>query len=383
MKIAILQSDSQPEQPLKAQDLDSEALSRSLLDWYQISGRDLPWRKTRDPYKIWISEIMLQQTQVKTVIPYFDRWLNLFPTLEILANSQLQSVLKAWEGLGYYARARNIHKAAMVIMETFSGQFPDTLENAMLLPGIGRTTAAGILSSAFNAPLPILDGNVKRVLSRLINLPVPPDRSLATLWEISKSLVPLNQGRDFNQAFMDLGATVCIPKMPNCGVCPWNCFCKSYNLGVQNQRPMTEPKAPVPHKTIGVAVIWNSNQDNSILIDRRKPEGLLGGMWEFPGGKVELGETIPECIKREIQEELGIEIAVDESLMTIDHAYSHFKVTLNVYHCRHLSGIPQTIECDEIKWVTLSELNEYPFPTANLKIIQALQQSGPRFSVSP
>jgi A/G-specific adenine glycosylase len=366
-----------------SQDLNPQTLSRSLLDWYQISGRDLPWRKTRDPYKIWISEIMLQQTQVKTVLPYFDRWLNLFPTLEVLASSPLQSVLKAWEGLGYYARARNIHKAAIVITETFSGQFPDTLKNAMSLPGIGRTTAGGILSAAFNMPLPILDGNVKRVLARLINLSTPPDRNLATLWEISESLVPLDQGRDFNQAFMDLGATVCIPKVPNCLVCPWNSFCKSYNLGVQNQRPMTEPKAPIPHKVIGVAVIWNSNQDNSILIDRRKPEGLLGGMWEFPGGKVEPGETIPECIKREIQEELAIEIAVDESLMTIDHAYSHFKVTLNVYHCRHLSGIPQTIECDGIKWVTLSELNEYPFPTANLKIIQALQQSGPRFPVSP
>lgn len=379
---AASQTDPQADRSLKVHDLDPD-LSRSLLQWYQDSGRDLPWRKTRDPYKIWISEIMLQQTQVKTVLPYFDRWLTLFPTLERLAEAPLQSVLKAWEGLGYYARARNIHKAAMLVVETFSGQFPDTLENVMSLPGIGRTTAGGILSSAFNLPLPILDGNVKRVLSRLINLTVPPDRDLATLWLISEALVPPNQARDFNQAFMDLGATVCIPKVPNCVVCPWDRFCKSYNLGVQNQRPMTEPKAPIPHKIIGVAVIWNTNQNNTILIDRRKPEGLLGGMWEFPGGKVEPGETIPECIEREIQEELGIKIAVDEFLMTIDHAYSHFKVTLNVYHCRHLSGIPQTIECDEIKWVTLSQLNEYPFPTANLKIIQALQQSGLRFPVSP
>ena len=379
---AALQPDPQADPPLNIQDLDPD-LSRSLLQWYQSAGRDLPWRKTRDPYKIWISEIMLQQTQVKTVLPYFDRWLTLFPTLQILATAPLQSVLKAWEGLGYYARARNIHKAAIMIIDAFSGQFPDTLETVMSLPGIGRTTAGGILSSAFNLPLPILDGNVKRVLSRLINLTVPPDRNLATLWQISEALVPFHQARDFNQAFMDLGAIVCIPKVPNCVVCPWDRFCKSYNLGVQNQRPMTEPKAPIPHKIIGVAVIWNTDQNNTILIDRRKPEGLLGGMWEFPGGKVESGETIPECIEREIQEELGIKIAVDEFLMTIDHAYSHFKVTLNVYHCRHSSGIPQTIECDEIKWVTLSELNEYPFPTANLKIIQALQQSGPRFPVSP
>jgi A/G-specific adenine glycosylase len=203
---------------------------------------------------------------------------------------------------------------------------------------------------------------------------------MAQLWEISEHLLPPNQGRDFNQALMDLGATVCIPRQPICASCPWKSACKSYNLGIQNLIPMTESKAPLPHKIIGVAVIWNSN-GQEILIDRRKPEGLLGGLWEFPGGKVEPGETIPDCIKREIQEELGIIIAVEEKLMTIDHAYTHFKVTLNVHHCRYVSGEPQTIECDEIKWVTLDELDHYPFPKANIKIIQALQQLGPRLSV--
>lgn len=369
----FLHSDQIPEA------LKPEALSRSLLQWYQTAGRDLPWRKTQDPYKIWISEIMLQQTQVKTVIPYFERWLDRFPTLEALAEADLQSVLKAWEGLGYYARARNLHRSAKVLVEQFSGQFPDTLEDTLTLPGVGRTTAGGILSAAFNVPLAILDGNVKRVLSRLVNLTVPPNRALSQLWEISQSLVPLNQARDFNQALMDLGATVCIPRQPNCAICPWKLSCKSYNLGIQNQRPMTETKAPLPHKIIGVAVIWDTN--GNILIDRRKPEGLLGGLWEFPGGKVEPGETIPDCIQREIQEELGIVIAVEEKLMTIDHAYTHFKVTLNVHHCRHVSGESQTLECDEIKWVTLAELDQYPFPKANLQIIQALQQLGPRFSV--
>jgi A/G-specific adenine glycosylase len=366
---------------LKMEDLDTQALSRSLLHWYQGSGRDLPWRRTQDPYRIWISEIMLQQTQVKTVIPYFERWLQRFPTLADLASADLQSVLKAWEGLGYYARARNLHRSANVLVEQFSGQFPETLEGALTLPGVGRTTAGGILSAAFNAPLAILDGNVKRVLARLVNLTVPPNRAMKQLWEISQSLVPLHQGRDFNQALMDLGATVCIPRQPNCASCPWNSACKSYNLGIQNQRPMTEAKAPIPHKIIGVAVIWNPTGDE-ILIDRRKPEGLLGGLWEFPGGKLELGETIPECIQREIQEELGITIAVEEKLMTIDHAYTHFKVTLNVHHCRYVSGEPQTLECDEIKWVTLDQLDAYPFPTANIKIIQALQKLGPRPAAS-
>ncbi len=364
-----------------AESLDPKSLSRSLLHWYQVSGRDLPWRKTQDPYKIWISEIMLQQTQVKTVIPYFERWLQRFPTLSDLAAADLQSVLKAWEGLGYYARARNLHRSAIVLVEQFSGQFPETLEEALTLPGIGRTTAGGILSAAFNMPLAILDGNVKRVLARLVNLSVPPSRAMPQLWEISESLVPLHQGRDFNQALMDLGATVCIPRQPNCVSCPWNSVCKSYNLGIQNQRPMTESKPPLPHKIIGVAVIWNLKGDE-ILIDRRKPEGLLGGLWEFPGGKVELGETIPDCIQREIKEELGIVIAVEEKLMTIDHAYTHFKVTLNVHHCRYVSGEPQTLECDEIKWVTLAQLDQYPFPKANIQIIKALQQLGPRFSVS-
>jgi A/G-specific adenine glycosylase len=366
--------------------LDPQILSSTLLTWYATQGRDLPWRKTRDPYAIWISEIMLQQTQVKTVLPYYNRWLQRFPTVEVVAASDLQNVLKVWEGLGYYARARNLHRAAKVITEQFGGQFPETFEQAIDLPGIGRTTAGGILSSAFGQALPILDGNVKRVLARLIALDVPPAKDLPTLWQISQALVSAHSGedfptagRDFNQAIMDLGATVCTPKQPSCAICPWNRHCKSYNLGIQNERPMTESKAPIPHKIIGVAVIWDQS-GKEILIDRRKEEGLLGGLWEFPGGKVEAGETIPDCIHREIQEELGIEIAVEEAFMSLDHTYTHFKVTLNVYHCRYVSGEPKPIECDEIKWVTLDELNDYPFPKANIHIIHALQKSGPRLS---
>ncbi|MGI0490989.1 A/G-specific adenine glycosylase [Alkalinema pantanalense CENA528] len=351
-----------------------DTLRRSLLDWYGDRGRDLPWRKLRDPYAIWISEIMLQQTQVKTVIPYFQRWLDRFPRVEILASADQQEVLKAWEGLGYYARARNLHKAAKVIVEQYQGQFPETLEATLALPGIGRTTAGGILSAAFNLPLPILDGNVKRVLARLLALEVPPAKALDRLWAISEALVPPDRGRDFNQALMDLGATLCTPHNPGCLLCPWNAHCKAYNLGVQTNIPMTETKAPLPHKVIGVAVIWDDQ--GNILIDRRKQEGLLGGLWEFPGGKVEPNETIQDCIQREIREELGIEIAVGEKLITVDHAYTHFKVTLHVHHCRHVAGEPQTIECDEVNWVTLETIDQYPFPKANVQIIEALRQAG-------
>lgn len=345
-------------------------LRRSLLDWYRREGRTLPWRETRDPYAIWVSEMMLQQTQVKTVLPYYERWLATFPTVEVLAAADQQTVLKAWEGLGYYARARNLHKAAQIVVSDHQGQFPTDLEAALALPGIGRTTAGGILSSAFDQPLSILDGNVKRVLARLIALDRPPNKALPILWQHSDILLDPSNPRDFNQALMDLGATVCLPKSPVCDRCPWRSPCQAYNLNVQQEIPMTETRAPLPHKIIGVAVIWNAQ--GQILIDRRKQDGLLGGLWEFPGGKVEPDETIETCIVREIQEELGIGIEVGDRLIVVDHAYSHFRVTLNVHHCRHLSGDPQPIECDEVRWVEPPELREYAFPKANVQIIDAI-----------
>ncbi|WP_370584653.1 A/G-specific adenine glycosylase [Oculatella sp. LEGE 06141] len=347
-------------------------LRRSLLQWYGNSGRVLPWRQSRKPYSIWVSEIMLQQTQVKTVIPYYERWLTQFPTVEALATASQQHVLKAWEGLGYYARARNLHRAAQVVVQQHAGQFPNQLEAVLALPGIGRTTAGGILSAAFNQPLPILDGNVKRVLSRVMALQVPPKQAIEALWHWSEALLDPQNPRDFNQALMDLGATVCTVKNPACLVCPWRTDCRAYHLTMQDELPLTENRSPVPHKMIGVGVIWNDR--GQILIDRRRQSGLLGGLWEFPGGKIEPGETVEACIQREILEELGIEIEVGDRLITIDHAYSHFRVTLNVHHCRHVGGEPTPIECDEVRWVTLAELDQYPFPKANTQIIAALHQ---------
>ncbi|HEY9658278.1 MAG TPA: A/G-specific adenine glycosylase [Allocoleopsis sp.] len=344
-------------------------LRRSLLQWYQESGRDLPWRKTRDPYAIWVSEIMLQQTQVKTVLPYYERWLAEFPTIAALASASQQQVLKVWQGLGYYARARNLHRAAQQLMEQ-NGQFPETLEAVLSLPGIGRTTAGGILSAAYNQPVSILDGNVKRVLSRLIALDVPVSKATKQLWQASTALLDPEHPRDFNQAIMDLGATLCTPKNPACLLCPWNLNCRAHSLNMQNELPVSETRAPLPHKQIGVAVIWNDQ--GQILIDRRRQEGLLGGLWEFPGGKIEPGETVEACIQREILEELGIEIEVGDRLITIDHTYTHFRVTLNVHHCRYVSGEPQPLECDEVRWVEVSQLEEFPFPKANVEIIAAL-----------
>lgn len=352
-------------------DSDIAALRRSLLSWYEQRGRTLPWRNEVDPYKIWVSEIMLQQTQVKTVIPYYQRWLTQFPTVETLASADLQQVLKAWEGLGYYARGRNLHKAAQQVVEQQDGQFPANLEGVLALPGIGRTTAGGILSAAFNQPVSILDGNVKRVLARLAALPVPPAKALQQLWQLSDRLIDPEHPRDFNQAIMDLGAIACTPRNPTCLLCPWRDLCRAFTQGIQSQLPMKQPSSPLPHKKIGVAVI--RNEQGQILIDRRLEKGLLGGLWEFPGGKIEPDETVEDCIKREIREELGIEIAVGEHLLTLDHAYTHFKVTLNVYYCQHLSGEPQPLESQEVRWVELADIDQYPFPKANSKIIEALR----------
>jgi A/G-specific adenine glycosylase len=348
-----------------------KALREQLLAWYAAQGRTLPWRNIDNPYAIWISEIMLQQTQVKTVLPYYQRWLAQFPTVETLAAADQQTVLKAWEGLGYYARARNLHRAAQHIVAEHNGKIPPDFEAITAIPGIGKTTAGGILSSAFNLPHAILDGNVKRVLARLVALPVPPAKALKDLWHWSEHLLDPINPKDFNQALMDLGATLCTRHNPQCDRCPWQAHCRAYNLNIQTELPMSDTKGPLPHKQIGVAVIWDAQ--GQILIDRRKQEGLLGGLWEFPGGKIEPGETIEACIAREIQEELGMQIAVGDRLCTVTHAYSHFKVTLNVHHCTHLSGDPQPIECDEVRWVTLDAIEEFPFPKANIHIIHALR----------
>lgn len=350
-----------------------QQLRRSLLDWYSQQGRSLPWRDQPTPYRVWISEVMLQQTQVKTVLPYFERWMQQFRDIPSLAQADLQTVLKAWEGLGYYARARNVHRSAQQICDRHQGKFPQTYDEVLALPGIGRSTAGAILSAAFGQAYPLLDGNVKRVLARLIALRVPPAKALGQLWDLSAEILDPQHPRNFNQAIMDLGATCCTPKNPTCLLCPWRPFCQAYQTHQQQHLPMTERRAPLPHKQIGVAVIWNDRQQ--ILIDRRPDEGLLGGLWEFPGGKLETGESYQDCVRREIREELAIEVEVGDHLITVTHAYSHFKVSLHVYHCRYVAGDPQPLESQEVRWVRLDELDQFPFPKANSKIIAALRQT--------
>ncbi len=350
-------------------------LRTQLLDWYAQFGRDLPWRHTADPYAILVSEFMLQQTQVVTVIPYYRKWLETLPTLQDCAQATLPEIYKLWEGLGYYRRAEYLHRTCQIIVEHYAGTVPQELAILIQLPGIGRTTAGGILSHAFNLPFPILDGNVQRVLSRFFALTTPPRRNTQQLWQYSEQLLSPEQPGRFNQALMDLGAGVCLPQSPQCDRCPWQNECIGYRTHQGHLLPMSEPSQAIPHRTIGAGVIWNAQKQ--ILIDQRPRTGLLANLWEFPGGKVEPGESIPECIQREIHEELGIEIEVAEHLITVQHRYIHLRVTLVVHHCRYRGGTPELRGCQAYAWVGLDDLPNYPFPKANQKIIRALQTSSP------
>ncbi len=314
---------------------------------------------------------MLQQTQVTTVLPYYQQWLGSLPTIAELAAAPQSQVLKLWEGLGYYRRAIHLHRAAQRVMTVHQGQFPETLVEAMQLPGIGRTTAGGILSAAFNQPVAILDGNVKRVVARLVALPDPPAKVIPTLWEWSEVLLDQDHPRDFNQALMDLGATICRRRQPLCLQCPWQAWCQAFALGLQQQLPMSTPTPVRPHKVIAVGVVFRGED---LLIDQRPETSMLGGLWEFPGGKIEEGETPAECVVREVKEEIGIEVEIDSELATIEHEYSHFKITLIAYICRYVSGEVQPLQCADVKWIRPDQLSEYAFPMANQKLFPPLEE---------
>ncbi len=348
-------------------------LQSSLLNWYAIHQRDLPWRRMRDPYATLVSEMMLQQTQVATVIPYYQRWMKRFPNITALARARLQTVLKRWEGLGYYTRARNLHKAAKLIVSEYNGQLPSQTEKLRQLPGIGPYTAGAIASIAFDADEPVLDGNVIRVLCRVFRITAPPKETATQqkLWRLARKMIPTGKAGLFNQAMMDLGATICLPRQPACQRCPWHKYCQARIKNEQEKLPVKTAAKALPHYDIAAGVVW---KDGKILIGRRKPEGLLGGLWEFPGGKRQPRESLKTCVIREIKEETGIDAEVIEPLMTVKHAYSHFRITLHVFNCRWLAGHARPLACAAVKWVTPAQLTNYPFPRANQKIIEILHK---------
>jgi A/G-specific adenine glycosylase len=351
--------------------IQAAKIQKDLLTWFRANARDLPWRKNRTPYAVWVSEIMLQQTQVATVIDYFNRFMKRFPTVEALARARQDSVLKLWEGLGYYSRGRNLHKAAQTIVSEYNGQLPNSLDELQKIPGIGRYTAGAIASIAFNKPAPILDGNVIRVLCRVFRVKGNPKETAVKheLWELADGLVHTEHPGDFNEAMMELGAMICTPSNPQCLRCPLNTECQAYKHGEQDSLPVRQKQAPLPHYTIVVGIVY---KDGSILIGKRRQNALLGGLWEFPGGKKQKDESFKDAVAREVREETGIEIEVGKRLCIVKHTYSHFKITLHAYLCTYASGMAKPLDCDAVKWVPAAGLRKYAFPGANVKIIRQL-----------
>ena len=353
-------------------------ISVDLLRWYDANKADLPWRGA-PPYHVWLSEVMLQQTQIDTVIPYYERFLEAYPTIHDLADAPLDDVLKQWEGLGYYSRARNLHKTAQIVSQQMNGEFPRSAVELQALPGIGAYTSGAVASIAFGESVPVVDGNVIRVLSRLLDVDedVTQTSTKNKFWAIAEDLVPQKRAGDYNQSLMELGQKICTPRNPQCAECPVQAQCLAFANGTQAERPVKKKRAPTPHYDVAAGLI--RNDDGKLLIAQRPNDGLLGGLWEFPGGKQEEGETLPECLKRELQEELAIEVEVQKFFVKVKHAFTHFKITLHAYECRYIGAIdmydePQTIEAQAWAWVTEDELDKYSFGKADRDVIAALRE---------
>jgi A/G-specific adenine glycosylase len=346
-------------------------LRRKLLRWFARHRRDLPWRRDRDPYRIWVSEVMLQQTQVATVIPYFERFLTALPTLLDLAAADEQDVLRLWEGLGYYRRARSLHQAARQIVAEHGGQFPNDPTLAARLPGMGRYTVGAVLSQAFDRRLPILEANSQRVLSRLFGLRDDPSRGPARrrLWALAEALLPARQAGDFNQALMELGALICTPAAPRCGECPLKDDCEARRLELQDAMPARRARAePVDVEEAGVVV----RRRGRVLLVQRPAEGRWAGLWEFPHGSLEAGETHEDAAARLAAQLTGLRVDLGPELLTLRHSVTHHRITLICFQAGYRSGVFRPGAYRQAQWIKPEELPAYPVSAPQRQLARAL-----------
>ncbi len=348
-----------------------------LLKWYEQNARELPWRSEQSPYRTWVSEVMLQQTQVDTMLPYYEKWMVRFPDIVSLANASEQEVLSAWEGLGYYSRARNLLRAARIIMDEMDGQLPQTPQDLQELPGIGPYTAAAIASIVFEVDAAAVDGNIRRVLARVFDVQEPAGsrEGEKVFWSIANENLPPCQASSYNQALMDLGSVICTPKDPKCDDCPVATYCLAKALNLQSERPVKQPRKKPPHLIVTAAVI---QRDGKVLLAQRPTKSLLGGMWEFPGGTLEKGDAdLEACLKREIMEELGVTIHVGAPFGKYKHAYTHFKITLHAFLCDMADDEqPQNLVSDRLEWVRFQDLSTYPMGKVDRQIAKQLLKEG-------
>lgn len=352
------------------------SLQKSILDWFARHQRPLPWREDYAPWHVLVAEVMAQQTQMDRVVERLPVFLAAFPDPRALAEADEEAVLKAWEGLGYYARARNLRKAAQALMEEHGGEFPTTLEAIQALPGVGRYTAGAVASQAFNLPAPVVDANVERLFARLFDLDEPmKSKDMQTFCrETAVSLIPPGQAREFNQALMELGALVC-GRNPRCTVCPVGSFCESRRLGIVHERPVpASAKAIIPLE-VATGVLIHQGR---FFIQKRLPHGAWAGLWEFPGGRVEPEETPQQAAARELREETGYQARVAGKIALVRHGYTTYRVAL---HCFHLEldqprdqppPAPALTAAVEGRWVVFGDLEKFAFPAGHRKLIDLM-----------
>ena len=345
---------------------------RSLAGWYVHARRDLPWRRTSDPYRIWISEVMLQQTQVQTVEPYYDRFITQFPDVSSLARADLQSVLKLWEGLGYYSRARNLHKAAGIVVAEMDGRIPGTWQALRRLPGIGEYIAAAVLSIAFGGVHAVVDGNVKRVLARLflVDVPVNQTGSHKVFHALAEQLLDGHNPGNHNQAMMELGALICTPRAPDCKHCPVQRFCKALRKGMIRLYPQRDRRQALPTRHTVAGVVFKKGK---ILLVQRPPQGLLGGLWEFPGALLDDGADPARACPEQLKSTVNLNVTVDRHLDVISHVYTHFKLQMNVCLCRWQAGRVRLNGYVGFKWLLPSQIGDLPLHGAMHKALALIK----------
>ena len=348
------------------------SLQKKLLAWYHTNKRDLPWRKKPTPYRVWVSEIMLQQTQVATVIPYFNRFLKSFPNVKTLAAADESEVLKLWEGLGYYRRARQLHAAARKIVTDHRGRFPKTYEEVLALPGVGRYTAGAILSISTGQRLPILEGNTIRLFSRLLafNRDVKSTQGQAELWKFSESILPTDHVSDFNQALMELGATICTPRNPSCESCPLQSICKAYNEGDVETYPVSSPRTQATK--VNDAAIWIPRA-GKVLVRECQPGEVWAGLWDFPRFRIPVNQSPNRIgwLEKQVLAQTGISVTLGNAELTLKHAVTRYNITLDCHIASSVSGRLQSLDRSH-QWIKRDQLSQLPLSVTGRKIANRL-----------
>jgi len=354
---------------------NKQVIQQQLLAWFAANKRNLPWRLEYDPYQVWISEIMGQQTQMDRVVEYFERWISQFPDVAAVAAATEQQILKAWEGLGYYCRARNIQRTAQLLVDEHGGRIPADLHDLLALPGIGPYTAAAILSIAYNQPCSLVDANVERLFARLLDLdqPVKKAPAPAGLRRVAEELLPQNQARLFNQALMEFGALVCKPKMPGCTVCPLSDHCLARQRGTVELRPVVAKKEKKIEIEMACGIIVRQDK---VYIQQRMRDDVWGGLWEFPGGRMKDGETPEQTACREIMEETEFAVAGLRFFATVVHFYTKYRVTLHGFTCRLPDDrcTPVLHAASRYRWMPVSGLSDFPFPAGHRQLVVRLNK---------